>query len=238
MSERAFEVEGKEVVIRTDGRVRRIGVPDGFEPKIYRHILAAVDVLYRRNGVLPTIGEVCKEWPDFSRTTVSKAFAEDEFKLALAARGVAFDATKGLSEDQLSALMVLSNPTDGRSTTAKLHDIGIPVARHRGWMRNPLYARLVNSQADQNLADAIPMALNQIIAKAESGDMRAAEKILEMTGRWNPQQQELQNARTVVLTFMEAMQKHVDPATLRLILADVQGKIQSQSIVSSMKEIS
>lgn len=238
MTDREIETSGRELLIATDGRVQRSPVPDEFSPTMFRHIIAAVDVLYRLNGMMPTIADVTKNWEGFNIKTVRKAFATDEFKAALKLRGIEVNDRAGLTEEQLYALTILQDPADRRSTKAKLEDIGIPMARYRAWMRNPNFSGYMNKQAEQNLGDAVQMALNKLVGNAESGDQRAIEKILEMTGRWNPQQQEVQNARTVVLTFMEVIQSEIqDKELLARINTKVRGKLDALTIVNSLKEI-
>lgn len=236
--DREIEVEGRELVIQTDGRVKRSPVPDKFSPTMFRHIVAAVDVLYRRNGKIPTPAEVAKDWDGFHLKTVREAFASDEFKQALSIRGIELNAKAGLTPEQLYALTILQDPTDRRTTKAKLEAVGIPMGKYRAWMRNPVFAGAMNSQAEQNLSDAVQMALNKLVANAEAGDQRAIEKILEISGRHNPQQQEIQNARTVVLMFMEVIQSEIqDKELLSRIMSKVQGKIQTLTIVDSIRQI-
>ena len=63
---------------------------------------------------------------------------------------------------------------------------------------------------------------------------RAIEKILEISGRWNPQQQEVQNARTVVMLVMEVLQEELagDTEKLSRILDRVRAKVSVLSITS------
>lgn len=235
---REIETEGRELVITTDGRVVRSPVPDDFSPAMFRHIVAAVDVLYRRNGMIPTAHQVAKDWDGFTLKTVQKAIASEELKAALRIRGIEWNAKAGLTDEQLYALTILQDPTDRRTTKAKLEDIGVPMGRYRAWMRNPVFSGYMNTQAEQNLGDAVQMAVNRLVGNAEAGDQRAIEKILEISGRWNPQQQELQNARTVVLTFMEVIQSEVnDPELLSRIMTKVRGKMDALTIVQSLKEL-
>jgi len=236
---REIELEGRELVIATDGRVRRSPVPDDFSPSMFRHIVAAVDVLYRRNGMLPTPGEVVKEWEGFELKTVRKAFASKEIKEALSIRGIEWSKKAGLTEEQLYALAILQDPSDRRSTKARLDELGIPMSKYRAWMRNPLFAGYMSQQAEANFEDSVQLAINRMIANADSGDQRAIEKILEMSGRWNPQQQEMQNARTVVLMFMEVIQSELadDKERLARIMTKVRGKLDAISITNSLKEL-
>jgi hypothetical protein len=83
------------------------------------------------------------------------------------------------------------------------------------------------------------MAINRLVSAADAGDLRAIEKILEVSGRWNPQQQEVANARTVVLTVMEVIQEELsdDKEALDRILTKVRGRMNSLSVVANLKEI-
>lgn len=240
MTEREFETEGRELVIHTDGRVQRSPVPINFSPAMFRHIVAAVDLLYRQNGVVPTVQDVQKSWEGFDRKTLQQAFMTPELKQALSIRGIELDMAAGLTQEQLYAITILQDPSSKKSTSARLSEVGIPIGKYRAWMRNPLFAGAMNAQAEHNLGDAIQMAMNRLIANADGGDQRAIEKIFEMTGRWNPQQQEVQNAKTVVLTFMEVIQAELGadhPDILARIMERARGKIEALTIVQSLREL-
>ena len=131
MAEREIETEGRELVIQADGRVLRSPVPDDFSPAMFRHIVAAIDLLYRQNGIIPTPAEVARKWDGFTVKVVQKAFATEELKAALRIRGVELDAKAGLTDEQLYALTILQDPTDRRTTSAKLKEVGISMAKYR-----------------------------------------------------------------------------------------------------------
>ena len=235
----AVEVEGNELVIRTDGRVERSPVPEGQDPEMFRHIVAGIDLVYRRTGAVPSIDQLLEEWGGFSEKAVKAAYATPELAKALEIRGISLSPKSGLSQEQLYALAILQDFTDRRSTKAKLEQVGISLSKYRAWMRDPSFARAMSEQAEQNLGDATQMALNKLVANAESGDQRAIEKILEITGRYNPQQQEIQNARTVVLTMMEVIQEELgdDKEKLRKILDRVSSKMQVLTITQGLREL-
>lgn len=183
----SIDVEGRDILVKTDGRVKRSPVPEGFSPSMFRHIVAGIDLLYRRSGVLPSVNELLASWEEFDKKTVQKAWGTSELREALKNRGIDFDAKKGLTSEQLYALQILQDPTDQRTTSAKLSAVGIPIGKYRAWMRNPVFSAAMTQQAEQNLGDSVQMALNRLVANAEAGDQRAIEKILEISGRWNPQ---------------------------------------------------
>lgn len=236
--QRDIETSGRELVIKHDGRVHRSPVPDGFSPGMFRHIIAAVDLLYRRNGAIPTINEVMASWEGFDKATVSKAWSTPEFKEALSIRGIELDIRQGLSAEQLYCIQILSDPSDRRSNKARLESVGVPIGKYRAWMRNPVFARALSDQAEQNLGDGVSTAINRLLAAGDAGEPWAVNKILEISGRWNPNQQELQNARTVVLTVMEVLQSKIkDKELLREIVDEVRSRQTTLTIVQSLREL-
>lgn len=213
---RSFELgDGNVLVAHDDGRVRQSPLPVGIDPNTFRDALAAVDVLYRREGVFPKVEEVYKSWPKISKKTYSTLYSTSEFKQALELRGIDMEPNLGLTAEQSMAILKLSDPTDRRMTSTKLKELGISMPKYQAWMRQPLFASTLAQRSEQNLKDAIPVALNRLVGNAEAGDARAIEKVLEISGRYNPQQIELQNARQVILTIIEIVLKHVTDTTAR-----------------------
>jgi hypothetical protein len=205
-----------------DGRFKQVKTPTGFTDIAFRNAVAATDTAYRTLGQLPTVNEVHEFWPRIPVKTYAALFLTDEFKEALRYRGVEWDAEAGLSLEQTMALLKLTDWTDRRTTSAKLKELGIPMARYQAWMQNPLFKTSYTRRTEASLGDAVPMALNKLMGNAELGDQRAIEKILEITGRWNPAATQVEDARQVVMAVVEAVIRRVgDAQTRQDILADV-----------------
>jgi len=233
-----LRADGTLSVVNPDGRVIRQQIPKGINPVHFRHVLAAVDVYWNQNGRMPTPHEARNIWPNLSLKTFQTIFAAPEFSEALEKRGVTMDPGGGLTQLQMSALTILSNPADVRSTLAKLKDLGVTPGQYRSWMRNPLFASHLRERSEQNLGDAIPVALNRLVGNVESGDPRSIEFFLKMVGRYDPNAQEVENARVVVLTLVEAIQAEVaDPGVRERILAKAETKMRAIQIQESLKEI-
>lgn len=226
------------LVVNQDGRVRRSPVPEGFDPSVFRDILAAINIYYLRNGVVPTVDEVHKSWDRIPKKTYSKAYATDELAVALDIRGIDMQPTSGISPEQARAIQLLSDPTDRRTLNVKLRQLGISMPKYQNWMRQPLFAELLSKRSEQNLGDAVHVAMNRLIGNADAGDQRAIEKVLEISGRYNPQQQELVNARQVVLVLVEAVLKHVpDKEAKDAILAEVESAMRKGALMQAITQI-
>lgn len=225
------------LVVHRDGRVRPSPVPEGFDAVVFRDILAAIGVFYSRNGYVPTVDEVAKSWDRIPKKTYSKAYATPELSAALAIRGIDLSPNSGISPEQAMAIQILSDPTDHRTLNTKLRQLGVSMPKYQNWMRQPLFAELLSKRSEDNLKDAIPTAMNRLIGKADSGDMRAIEKVLEISGRWNPQQQEINSARTVVLTMVEAVLKHVSSKEEKnAILEELNQALNKGAIMNVMSQ--
>jgi hypothetical protein len=212
------------------------GVPKGFSPETFRHVLSAVEVAYHSMGYYPTPKQAQGYFPKVPLPTYSRAMATPEFQHALEKRGIQINREDGLTEQQAFALTLLSDFTDKRSTSRRLADIGVPQAQFRAWMRQPLFSKLYHERAEQNVNDVVPTALNRLVGNIEDGDQRAIEFGLKMTGRYDPAAIEAQNARQVVVTIMELIMEHADEDTQRKILAGVERKMATLSILSTVSK--
>jgi hypothetical protein len=236
--QRAFEVEGSEVVVlNPDGRVARQKVPEDISPMHFRHVLAAVDVYWNDRGQIPTPSQARTLWPTIPLKLFQTIFATVEFKEALERRGISFAGGAGLSEKQATALAILTNPGDARSTTAKLKDLGVSYATFQNWMRQPLFSRMYRERTERVLEDIVPAAIVGLATNVESGNQRSIEFALKMSGRFDPDAVEVQNARQIVLTLVEAIEKHAPKDVREAILGELDGIMRATRVQHALKEI-
>lgn len=216
------QYEGGVAVHLPGGDIEHIATPDGYTDAAFKGTLVAFDTAYRRNGKKPSVDDIHALWPKLPKKTIAGLLGTLEFRTALEHRGIQWDPKDGLSMEQQTVLLKLADPFDRRGLAAKLKDLGIPMARFQAWMKQDLFAEMMNKQTQDNYLEALPVIRQRLIGNAESGDQRAIELIFAMTGEWNPQQQHLEDARTIVLKVVEAIITHVkDKATREAILSDV-----------------
>lgn len=236
--QRAFEVEGSEVVVlNPDGRVARQKVPEDINPMNFRHVLAAVDVYWNDKGQMPTPSQARTLWPTIPLKLFQTVFATPEFREALERRGISANGDLGLTDKQATALSLLTNPGDARSTTAKLKDIGVSYSTFQNWMRQPLFSRMYRERTERTLEDIVPAAIMALSTNIEAGNQRAIEFGLKMSGRYDPDAIEVQNARTIVLTLVEAIEKHAPKEVREAILGELDGIMRATRVTHAMKEI-
>lgn len=232
MSDDISLVSGGIRVRPKDGRFQVVKTPLGYTDEAFRAAVSAFDSAYRLYGKLPTVDEVHEFWPRIPKSTYSSLFVTDEFQKALEYRGIAWDADSGLSMEQAALLMKLTDFTDKRSLAVKLKELGIPMARYQAWMNQPLFKASYAKRTENLFRDAVPLALNRLLANVDGGDQRAIEKVLEITGRWNPAQQQVEDVKKVVVGLVEAVVRHVaDPKTRKAIMDDVAAQVASYTLI-------
>jgi hypothetical protein len=224
--------DGTVAVADREGVFRPIPTPDGFTDLMFRNIVSAADVAYRLNGKLPDVADIQAVFPKAPQKTIAALLITDEFSQAMTYRGIDWTEDAGLTMEQAMALLKLTDPTDRRMTNVKLKELGIPMPRFQAWMKNPLFANHYQQRSEAVFREAVPMVMTKIVGAAEAGDLRAMEKVLEITGRWNPAQQQIEDVRILVRRVIEAIIKNVpDAATRRAILNDIEEATTSYALV-------
>lgn len=239
MQTEEFEQAANGVIVHTpQGDVKNIPTPKGYDTKVFKGVLAAFHTAYLRSGHVPSVDDVYAVWPKTTKKNISGLMGTLEFRNALSHRGIQFDPKDGLSMEQHTVLLKLSDPFDRRGLSAKLRDLGVPMARFQAWQKQPLFAELLNQQTKNNYEEALPAIRQRLIGNAEAGDQRAIELVFAMTGEWNPQQQHLDDAKTIILKIVEAIIRHVKDRDVReAILADVSLYAGTLSAVGSQRSL-
>lgn len=220
-----------DVLTKSGGR-HPIPVPLGYTDIAFRNALATVYTLFIKNGKFPSVDECFRLHSAIPKATFSALMLTDEFRSALAARGVTFDPASGLTLEQQMALAKLSDVTDTRSLGAKLKDLKVPMPRYQGWLKQPLFVELLDKATKDAYADYLPDIRRNMIGRAMNGDQRAAELVFAKTGEYDPNKRTLQDAQSVVMTVVNAVMTHVrDKDTRQAILDDIRSATVSFDVM-------
>jgi hypothetical protein len=238
MTDEFEQFEGGVALHVPGGDTINIATPEGYTDTAFRGTLAAFDTAYRRNGMIPSVDDIHTLWPKLPKKTISGIMGTLEFKKALTHRGIQWDPKDGLTMEQHTTLLKLSDPFDRRGLASKLKDLGVPMPRFQAWLKQPLFFSMYNESTRANYEEALPAIRQRLIGNAEAGDQRAIELIYAMTGEWNPQQQHLDDAKTIVLKIVEAIITHVKDAKIReAILSDVSMYAGTMSTIAQPKSL-
>ena len=229
-----IEREGGIAVRDPKKGFKPIDTPAGYTDSEFRNAVAGTYTFYRQEGRLPSATDLHKLHAGVPTKVYSGLMLSDEFKQALAYRGIEWDEEAGLSLEQQSVILMLQDFTDRRSLGVKLKEIGVPMARYQAWLRHPLFRKAINDNAEAALQEAVAPALTALAGKAAAGEDRAIEKVLEISGRWNPSAQSVEDARQVVMTLVEAVIKHVkDEDVKKAIMNEVSFKADTIKALNS-----
>lgn len=155
---------------------------------------------------------------DVAEATIKKILASEEYYAALRSRGVPIRNTEGLTAEQMYCIQVLTNPTDRRDVKKKLAACGVTYLQYRGWMQQPAFANYMHKITEGMLTDHLPDMLTVLTNKAMNGDLNAIKYVNELSGRHDPNKQQVVELQAVVRNLLEIIMRNVtDEETLRRI---------------------
>lgn len=196
------------------------------------------------NGKLPEYAELLRYWPkEWSEDEIVKVLGSRSFYLRMSRRGVMWPENWSpqlhnisqmytrLTPQQVIAMQVVTDPTDKRSLGAKLKQVGINQTVWRAWLRNPVFAEAVRRTSEHLLQDTIAVAHTRLAQKVDAGDISAIKTLYEVSGRHDPNKQQMLDFAKVISLVLEVMQRHItDPAVLRAIGDDLDSVIAGEVV--------
>jgi hypothetical protein len=225
-------------LIRPQARFTEQQVSDVIAPQDPYEIWCAdvIQMLWIGNGLrtleVVDINNALGKQLDLSR--VYKILSSDSFYARLQARGIDWipgwnpqkheelRMRERLTPQQAWALQIMTDPTDRRSTSQKLKHIGITYSTWRNWLREPFFSDLVKTTAEQLLGDSLANVHTRLVSKAEAGDVAAMKLYYEVSGRHDPNRQQMLDFTKVLGLILEALQRHIpDPQVLARVALDI-----------------
>lgn len=179
----------------------------------------------------PTTGDLERyAGPRPSITAIQQYQSSNEFREGMAERGIEVDSSVGeLTEEQLTCIALLTNITDRRTPKTKLKALNIPYAKYAGWLKQKPFNDAMRSIAGKGLDEAIPLAEVALARAASEGDLASTKFLFEVTGRYNPMQQQAIDSQALIAVMIDAAQEVLghDPELLRQYTDIVRLKAQA-----------
>lgn len=200
-----------------------VSPPKGVSRETFLNIVSATYTAWIAGGRgrLPSIKEIavhsnCRE------SKIGAVLSSDEFKRVIRLRGINWtDDFTGITPEQSAAVAILTNPADRRDFGKKLKSAGISYHVYRAWMRQPYFKDYMEKVSEQMLQDNISTVHSALTNRALQGDVPAVKFFYELTGRYNPAQQEVVQVKAVLSQVLEIIQRRVtDPNVLNEIAND------------------
>ncbi len=165
-----------------------------------------------------------------SITAIQQYQSTPEFRSGMAQRGIEVDSNVSeLTQEQLACISVITDYTDRRGITGKLRALGISSSKYRGWLKQKPFNDAIRSLAGRGLDEAIPLAEVAVAEKAANGDLNAIKFLMEVTGRYNPAQQQAIDAQELIAIMVDVAQEVMskNPEMLNEFITGVKFKAQA-----------
>lgn len=144
------------------------------------------------------------------------------FKASCESRGLVVRQRSSLSDRQMAAASVMLNLIDRRSDEKKLRDIGVSSEEYSTWMQDNLFAQYMIERSEKMIANATHEAHIGLMRGVRQGSTNSIKLYYEMTGRYNPNEENQVNVRLLVSRILEAIQRRVrDPEVLNELAMDL-----------------
>jgi hypothetical protein len=184
-----------------------------------RTLINFYELNWTMQSYVPTIEEVTaylrRKHPTASQTSVNYYLKRRLVIKALDDRGIPWrqHSREELTPTQIAAAQVVMNMIDSRSIEDKLDSLGVSATQYYAWLKDPQFKNLVDSLADENLANVRPAVVAEFTKKINSGDWNAIKYWMETTGELTNTEQP--QSEHMLRMFIEIIQEEVkDPDTI------------------------
>lgn len=207
--------------------------PAGYKESEFRRVVGAAYTAYTYDGSLPNVNRIHEiVGARISKKKIGEIIDTEEFKLTMIQRGVEWTDSAGLTGQQMLALQVLTNPTDKRDLRAKLKSIGVTYPQYRGWLKQPLFNGYLNKVTEGMLTEHIGDFNTVLANKALGGDLGALKLAYELSGRYDPNHQQVTDMKAVMQALIEIVTRNVkDPEVLTRISNELHLTMVSHNII-------
>lgn len=141
----------------------------------------------------------------------------------MAARGYPFADRTTLSPEQIFCVAILTNPTNRKPLATKLKTAGVTYATYRAWLKQPLFQQYITKISEDMLGEHVADVHTKVVEKATGGDIQAIKLYYELTGRHDPQRQQMVDLNGVIGLLLEVITRYVpDSVALGRITSDIE----------------
>jgi hypothetical protein len=226
--------QSSEISTSSNNRPKVVSPPVGVSKEQFNNVVSAAYTAYLSFGRTPSIKEI-STYSNCQKRTIAKVLDSKDFREVIAARGVNWEGTRGLSSKQMLALSVLSNPADRRDLRAKLKSIGATYAEYQAWMAQPVFNNKAITLAETMIQDNISNVHQALTQQALNGNTKAIEMFYQISGRHDPAQKQVVQMEIIIKLLLEILTKRItDRGVLDAILTDIEEDVMPKMITSSI----
>jgi hypothetical protein len=209
-------------------------MPEFLEPWELEAVLF-IERIHNSTGALPVDNDIIeyltytKKFKGINKQSIASLKTNPLFKASMDSRGIVFNEGVGQLRDvtsltprQMAAAEVMLNLTDRRSDEKKLRDIGVSTAEYSTWTQNNIFANYMRERSEQLITNSVHEAHMGLLRGVKQGNTASIKLYYELTGRYNPNEENNVNIRMLIGRVLEAIQKHVkDPGTLNSLAVEL-----------------
>lgn len=169
-------------------------------------------------------------------TSVSYYLQRRKVTKALDDRGIPWrnHARDEITPTQQAAALTISNFADTRSIEQKLDQLGILPATYYAWLKNPQFANLVQSLANENLEHIDPVAKTEFAKKIAQGDWSAIKYYFDVTNTVG--MDTAPHSEQIITMIVEIIQRHVKDQDVMLAIANDIMKVMNNQTLEMVPE--
>lgn len=192
-------------------------------------VVMYVERQHSMTGVIPSDADII-DYVKKSSSALAHLKQNPLFRKSLESRGLVVnydtdhqlrDVTK-ITPRQMAAASVMMNLVDRRSNEKKLRDIGVSTEEWSNWLQDKQFSEYLRERSEVMIANSTHEAHIGLMRGVAQGNTASIKLYYELTGRYNPNEENNVNIRMVIGRVLEAIQKHVrDPSTLNAIAVEM-----------------
>lgn len=212
-------------------RMVPVRAPDQSDVQEFARFISGAYRAYIRDGQLRA--DAISHLSGISEERVGYYLRQEETNHALAVRGVSTEVH--LTPEQDYAISILGDTSSKLNWNERMRRAGLSQAKLMAWRKNPVFDSALKGLAEQVTANH-DVALIELGRHVGEGNLRAIEKSLEISGRYNPAQQSTVDAIALVNRVIEVLSIHLSeqPEVFKAIAKDL-ANIQQENRVIEQK---
>jgi hypothetical protein len=151
------------------------------------------------------------------------------FLKSMASRGLVINTgpgelrlVTGLTSRQMEAIATIQNYIDRRSDEKKLRDLGISTDEWSTWMQDNSFVNYLNQRSELLIRNAISESHMGLLRGVRQGNLASIKYYNEMTGVYNPNDENQFNISVLMGKILEAVQRQIqDPVLLNRLAIEL-----------------
>lgn len=185
-----------------------------------------IERMHNATGAMPPDDDIIeylrytKKFAGINTVSIDNLKNSKLFKASMDARGITELGV--ITQRQMAAAAVMLNLTDRRSDEKKLRDIGVSTEEYTNWVQNNVFAEYLRQRSEQMITNSVHEAHMGLMRGVRQGNTASIKLYYELSGRYNPNEENNVNVRLLIGKVLEAIQKHVrEPATLNKLAVEL-----------------